>query len=115
MTRPPSPLLRAVIPKDPLTGEPDPRGHYADGNLASVLNASFLKSVKQQRDRLQYRCRPFPTNPEPPVFEASTSASVPTKNAPSGNEVCRMDHQTLRTNTHGPTDGGASFGSNKRS
>ena len=36
-----------AIPKDSLTGEPDPGKAYTDGNLAfGTPNASFLKSVK---------------------------------------------------------------------
>ena len=62
-----------AIPKDSLTGEPDPGKAYTDGNLAfGTPNASFLKSVKKNNETVYQNTGvgPFPTNPGiKPVFE----------------------------------------------
>ena len=76
-----------AIPKDSLTGEPDPGKAYADGNLAfGTPNASFLKSVKANNATVYNNTGvgPFPTNPGiKPVFEGQyIGVSVSTKNAP---------------------------------
>ena len=76
-----------AIPKDSLTGEPDPGKAYTDGNLAfGTPNASFLKSVKSNNATVYENTGvgPFPTNPGiKPVFEGQyIGVSVTTKNAP---------------------------------
>ena len=76
-----------AIPKDSLTGEPDPGKAYTDGNLAfGTPNASFLKSVKNNNATVYENTGvgPFPTNPGvKPVFEGQyIGVSVTTKNAP---------------------------------
>ena len=76
-----------AIPKDSLTGEPDPGKAYADGNLAfGTPNASFLKSVKKNNETVYQNTGvgPFPTNPGiNPVFEGQyIGVSVTTQNAP---------------------------------
>ena len=76
-----------AIPKDSLTGEPDPGKAYTDGNLAfGTPNASFLKSVKSNNSAVYENTGvgPFPTNEGiKPVFEGQyIGVSVTTKNAP---------------------------------
>lgn len=76
-----------AIPKDSLTGEPDPGKAYTDGNLAfGTPNASFLKFVKQNNETVcqNIGVGPFPTNPGiKPVFEGQyIGVSVTTQNAP---------------------------------
>ncbi|QWW19227.1 extracellular solute-binding protein [Schaalia sp. 19OD2882] len=76
-----------AVPKDSLTGEPDPGKAYANGNLAfGTPNASFLKSVKANNKGVYDNTGvgPFPTNKDvKPVFEGQYIAvSVTTKNAP---------------------------------
>ena len=76
-----------AIPKDSLTGEPDPGKAYTDGNLAfGTPNASFLKSVKKNNETVYQNTGvgPFPTNPGiKPVFEGQyIGVSVTTQNAP---------------------------------
>ena len=76
-----------AIPKDSLTGEPDPGKAYTDGNLAfGTPNASFLKSVKNNNETVYQNTGvgPFPTNPGiKPVFEGQyIGVSVTTQNAP---------------------------------
>jgi len=59
-----------AIPKDSLTGEPDPGKAYTDGNLAfGTPNASFLKSVKT--DALDKLVANPPEIADDPVFKAA--------------------------------------------
>lgn len=78
---------QGAIPKDSLTGEPDPGKAYADGNLAfGTPNASFLKSVKANNATVYENTGvgPFPTDEGiKPVFEGQyIGVSVTTGNAP---------------------------------
>lgn len=76
-----------AIPKDSLTGEPDPSKAYSNGNLAfGTPNASFLKSIKDNNPQVYEATGvgPFPTNEGiKPVYEGQyVGISVTTQNAP---------------------------------
>lgn len=76
-----------VIPKDSLTGSPDPNKAYFQGNLAiGTPNPSFLRAVRKNNPKV-YEVTgvgPYPTNPgiKQSVGAQYIAVSVTTKNTP---------------------------------